>query len=318
MSHKEEFANALREGHDKRPEIWQNSYIILCISFFLSGACALAYEIVWQRVLIRLIGSSVPANSAILAIYMAGMGLGVLLWLAQRRRVASPIRAYALCELIIGVFGLASVWLCQSSTLSRQVLISGDALDCWQRPLPLILVAAFLFIPTTSMGATFPILSAFVDRQAGSIKRRQHSLNVLYAANTTGAVLGVILAGFVLLPAFGIGSSLILLSAINIPVGLVLLAFGLWGGRERPAASTDTEGSIGLLNRGESLLAPLSVELDSDAPPQARAVQGSADASRSSDDLHDNLPAGSIDGKRHSMKSVGCIVFFSSAMAMIL
>src|SRR5947209_105952 len=53
-----------------------NRRSIILFLFFLSGGCGLIYEIVWTRLFIPVIGNTVFSVSAILAVFMAGLGLG--------------------------------------------------------------------------------------------------------------------------------------------------------------------------------------------------------------------------------------------------
>ena len=54
-----------------------------------------------------------------------------------------------------------------------------------------------LSVPAAAMGATFPIASRWFVQHAAHAAR---DAGTLYAANTVGAALGALLAGFVLLP----------------------------------------------------------------------------------------------------------------------
>src|SRR6059036_2729854 len=73
----------------------------------LSGAAALAYQILWTRQLGLLLGHTVAAVSTVLATFMAGLALGSALAARGVERVAPSgrPRAYALIEL--GVAGSA-------------------------------------------------------------------------------------------------------------------------------------------------------------------------------------------------------------------
>src|SRR4051794_14385489 len=75
----------------------------LYVLFFTSGISGLMYEVVWVRMLTRVLGSTVYATSTVLAAFMAGLALGS--WLCGRwiDGAARPLRWYALLELGIGV-----------------------------------------------------------------------------------------------------------------------------------------------------------------------------------------------------------------------
>ena len=55
----------------------------LLITFLLSGTAGLIYEVVWTRWLTSLLGSASAATAIVLAVFMAGIGIGA--WLAAQR-----------------------------------------------------------------------------------------------------------------------------------------------------------------------------------------------------------------------------------------
>src|SRR5262245_42758341 len=80
---------------------------LVLAAYVLSGAGGLVYQVVWTRLLSLTFGVTVFATSAVLAAFMAGLGLGS--WLVGRRvdRSPDPLRVYALLELGIGLYALA-------------------------------------------------------------------------------------------------------------------------------------------------------------------------------------------------------------------
>jgi spermidine synthase len=88
-----------------------NERLLVLIAYLLSGACGLIYEVVWTRHLSLTFGISVFATSAVLAAFMAGLGLGSYLvgrWIDRSR---NPIRVYALLEAGIGLYALIVPWI---------------------------------------------------------------------------------------------------------------------------------------------------------------------------------------------------------------
>ena len=74
--------------------------------FFVSGISGLVYQIVWLRMLSRIMGVTIYATSTVLAAFMAGLALGSFLFgrLADRR--TDLLRLYALLEMFIGCTAL--------------------------------------------------------------------------------------------------------------------------------------------------------------------------------------------------------------------
>ena len=81
------------------------------------------------------------------------------------------------------------------------------------------------------MGATLPLLTRATGSSSGS-----NTVSRLYAANTAGAVVGTLVAGFVLIGLLGLRASALLASALNIGVGVYLLisARGVTRSRQAP------------------------------------------------------------------------------------
>ena len=101
-----------------------------------------------------------------------------------------------------------------------------------------LLTAFFLFLPAVAMGATLPVLVRSFPSE-----ERQSRAGLLYGLNTAGAVAGTLLAGYYLLPVFGISKTIFLAAALN---GVIcLLAFIL--AREKPSES-ETSVSVRLFN----------------------------------------------------------------------
>ena len=77
--------------------------------FLLSGLTGLIYEILWTRMIVKVIGSAPFAVSIILTVFMGGLGLGSYLASRVIDRIEEPqklLRIYALLELAIGGYGI--------------------------------------------------------------------------------------------------------------------------------------------------------------------------------------------------------------------
>ncbi|HVN75867.1 MAG TPA: fused MFS/spermidine synthase [Thermoanaerobaculaceae bacterium] len=173
---------------------------LVTVLFVVSGMVALAYEVVWVRALGLVVGNSLWAAVSVVAAYMAGMALGGVLVARLARRVRSHLRWYGAAEAVAAGVALATPFAIP--VLEKVAAGFGPApLAGWGVPLIARFGIAwtFLALPTVAMGATLPLLVARIgagDPTAWRVGR-------LYSANTLGAVAGVVLAGFVALPALG-------------------------------------------------------------------------------------------------------------------
>src|SRR6266705_613307 len=78
----------------------------LLLLFFCSGATALVYEVVWSKFLSQMFGSTVYAQTVVLAAFMGGLALGNRLFGKWADRLQQPVRAYGFLEIAIGVYAL--------------------------------------------------------------------------------------------------------------------------------------------------------------------------------------------------------------------
>src|SRR5579863_4031124 len=81
------------------------------VFFFISGFCSVLYELVWLRLAMAQFGVTTALVSIVLSAFMAGLGAGSWAAGALVRRYGaqikfSPLRLYALTELLIGVSAL--------------------------------------------------------------------------------------------------------------------------------------------------------------------------------------------------------------------
>jgi len=193
---------------------------IVYLLFTLGGTAALIYEVLWMRSFRLVFGSSTQAAGAVLASYFMGMALGGLLG-ARLSRGPRPIRLYGWSEIIVGISALGvGAWLTLFRWIYPQLYAWVDA-----NPVGLVLgrlLLAFVALapPTIAMGVTLPLLvRALVDRPEHVARRSA----LLYALNIAGAVLGVVLAGFVLPMSLGLAGCVYLAVGLNLLIGVAAL-----------------------------------------------------------------------------------------------
>src|SRR5581483_9141497 len=76
---------------------------VLCL-FFCSGATAHVYEVLWSKYLSLLFGSTVQAQTVVLAVFMGGLALGNKLFSARADRAQRPLGLYGSLEIAVGVY----------------------------------------------------------------------------------------------------------------------------------------------------------------------------------------------------------------------
>jgi spermidine synthase len=182
----------------------------------LSGATGLIYEVLWARMLGLVFGATTLAVSTVLAAFMGGLALGSALAGKLATRIKNPLGTYGLMEIGIAVYALLVPflfrWIDDVYALIWQQFQPGFfAFSLWR----FLLSSLVLLVPTTLMGATLPVLAAaFVHTS------ERNSVARLYACNLAGAILGTLAAGFVLLPALGVRTTIAVAAVLNVIVGV--------------------------------------------------------------------------------------------------
>ncbi|MBW2603196.1 MAG: hypothetical protein JRE28_02615 [Deltaproteobacteria bacterium] len=184
-----------------------------CIYFFilLTGAAGLIYQVTWQKYLSRLLGSDSIATAVILASFLGGLSLGYYLCGKLTTRVKRHFMAYAFLEGIIGLWCLCFPYIFRSvDYFTKYWSFSPPFMIIFQGVLCSILLMG---IPTVCMGGTIPLLTRGISKNL-SEATRVHA--TVYGVNTTGAFLGTLLAGFYLIPNYGLPATMVKTSILNI------------------------------------------------------------------------------------------------------
>jgi spermidine synthase len=181
--------------------------------FFVSGFAAILYQLIWQRALFTLYGTSSEAVTVVVTVFMLGLGLGSLAGGALSRSARFPLPLlFALAEVVIGAFGLASL------PLFRWVASLTPGAAGMQVGLPAF---ALLLVPTLCMGATLPLLAAYAIARLHSVGR---ALGMLYFVNTLGSAAGCVAAAVYAFGALGQSGSVQLAAAANFAAAAWVIA----------------------------------------------------------------------------------------------
>ncbi len=194
-----------------------NVYLI----FTASGAAALIYQVIWARWLGLVFGNTAASVSIVLASFMLGLALGSYIVGRLLHRIANPMLAYAYLELGVGFFAVCFPWFSLLTDWIFSSIVNVDTSLTWSLTVRAVLAFALLVVPTTLMGATLPLLTDFFRRDPRHT--RSWKVGLLYAANTFGAALGTLAAGFVLIELIGVRSTTLFAAALN----LLVAYFGL-------------------------------------------------------------------------------------------
>ncbi|MDP2983718.1 MAG: fused MFS/spermidine synthase [Candidatus Latescibacter sp.] len=196
-------------------------YFLVLSFFFISGMTGLIYEILWIRMIVKIIGSSPFAVSIVLTVFMGGLGLGSYLASRYIDRHNTPrelVKIYGVLELVIGVYGLVlPVLLILFKPLYAFLYNHLFGYFLFYNLLTFLGCSFLLILPVTCMGATLPVLSRFYVTR---LSRIGASLGRLYSINTIGGALGALFCGFWIINFWGVWGSLAFAILLNITIGL--------------------------------------------------------------------------------------------------
>ena len=223
-------------------------YAMILSFFFISGLTGLIYEILWIRLIIKIIGSAPFAVSIVLTVFMGGLGLGSYIASRTIDRIQKPqnlIKVYGILELIIGIYGLIfptfliilkPLYAVIYNYLFNHFLVYNfiTFIGCF----------FLLLLPVTCMGATLPVLSRFYVTNISHIGSR---LGRLYGLNTIGAAMGSLLCGFWIINYWGVWGSLSFAVILNVLIGVTCIIVGFLSRNDTTGSERITKESTNTL-----------------------------------------------------------------------
>ncbi len=230
---------AATHQHRTAPPSLRLARSVLWISL-LSGACSFVYEIGWIRLLNQALGTTLHSFELMLAAFLLGLACGGL-WVHRRAtRIADPLRTAAYAQIAMGIAALLSLLAFAQSfdwtaalvqSLARtdggyRLYLSGSAA-----------IALLVMFPAAFFaGTTLPLFTLALLRNGAG----EAGIGRLYAANTVGAIVGVLAMTHLLIPLLGVRLGLTVAAIGDVLLGFWLLAHA------RSEVSARRLGGLGL------------------------------------------------------------------------
>ncbi|MHA1109244.1 MAG: fused MFS/spermidine synthase, partial [Alphaproteobacteria bacterium] len=180
------------------------------------------------------LGITTYAHTAVVCAFLLGLALGARLLGVRADRHERPLRLYAWLEAGIGLYAAATPWvfprlLDYYATLAGPAGLVGAGAHA---PRFLVAMGAML-LPAMLMGGTLPTLV----RAVASIQPSFSAVvGRIYGVNTLGAAAGAFATGFLLLPALGVRTTILVAAATNLIIAATVLAIesGSRKGEQKP------------------------------------------------------------------------------------
>lgn len=192
----------------------------------ITGLSSFIYEISWIRMLSMILGASTHSFELMLSAFILGLALGGL-WLKKRiDKFPKPLHALAIIQLLMGAAAAATaIWYnsCfEFMSWFLQSIITNEG-GYLLYTLFSHLLAALIMLPVTFLaGMTLPLITCVLYKQGAG----ESAISKVYAFNTLGAILGVTLAAFILLPLTGLKASVLIGAGLDLLLAIYLFFKG--------------------------------------------------------------------------------------------
>ncbi|MCY7315397.1 MAG: spermidine synthase [Rubrivivax sp.] len=177
-----------------------------------SGFSALGLQIVWTQQSATWLGHEAAGMLGVVTAFFGGLALGALAFGPRIQRSRRPLRWYVGCEAVVAAWALLLGLLITPASSLLMALTGAQPSAGWQWSVAFAGTLLLLLPATAAMGATLPAMERLLAR-AG---RTRQPVAALYAANTFGAVAGVLAAAFWLVPAWGLSRTAAACAALSL------------------------------------------------------------------------------------------------------
>jgi spermidine synthase len=168
-----------------------------------SGLSALGAEVVWTRLLSLLLGGTVYTFAIILAVFLAGLGIGSSIGSLLARRSTNPRVVLGICQMsLAGAIAWAALIIARSLPYwpINPGIYTSDWGPWYLFQLDIVRVGWAVLPATILWGASFPLAIAGVASRGQDPGRM---VGGIYAANTIGAIVGSLAFSLYIIPRVG-------------------------------------------------------------------------------------------------------------------
>jgi predicted membrane-bound spermidine synthase len=190
----------------------------------ITGASSFIYEIGWLRMLSLVLGSTTHSFELMLSAFITGLAFGGL-WIKKRiDRIEDAVRFSGWVQVLMGATAILTLPLYVQSFDWMAAILHGLN----QNDFGYVMFTGFsygitllIMVPTAFLaGTTLPLFT----RVLLTHREGERAIGRIYAANTLGAIAGVLVAVHILMPLLGLKTLIAIAAALDVVLGVVLLA----------------------------------------------------------------------------------------------
>lgn len=196
---------------------------LILAAAFLTGAASFFYEIGWIRMLSLVIGSATHSFELMLSAFIFGLAAGAF-WIRNRiDGQRDPLRLLGLIQVLMALSALLTLTLYmglfETMATVRGALAANDTGYVLYSLLSSSLCYLLMLPATFCAGMTLPLMTAVLLRGGHG----EGSIGRVYAANTLGAIAGILLAVHLVMPVLGLRQVVVTGALIDFALGVWLL-----------------------------------------------------------------------------------------------
>lgn len=188
-----------------------------------TGAASFLYEIAWIRMLSMVLGSTTHAFELMLSAFIFGLAIGGYYVHSRIDRLRSPLQYLGWIQLAMGVLAICTLIVYGSSFKIMSLVVNilePNSSGYLYFNLISHGIALMVMLPATiCAGMTLPLITYQLLR----MNYGESSIGNVYASNTIGAIVGIVLAVQWLMPGYGLKAVISVGSGLDILLGVLLL-----------------------------------------------------------------------------------------------
>jgi spermidine synthase len=217
--------------------------VLFVFAAAVTGASSFMYEVGWIRMLSLVLGSTTHSFELMLSAFITGLAFGGL-WIKRRiDSVDDPVRYAGWIQVAMGAMAIVTLPLYVASfDWMAAMLAALTQTDSGYRSFMLLShgITLAIMVPTTFLaGMTLPLFTHVLMRRGSG----ERAIGQIYAANTCGAIAGVLFAVHVGMPLLGLKNLIGFAAAIDVLLGLLLIQRSADASKQRAALQAGVVGA---------------------------------------------------------------------------
>jgi len=181
----------------------------------LSGGAALIYEVASNQILFYFFNSSSYSMATVLTSFLLGLALGSLIITKTIHRIKEKQTLFFLLQLGIAIY--AVTFLHRVDFVLKAFELFDSSFVVFSK---FITGTLYLIFPTVLLGVAFPLAFALIK---SSKEEGVKNVGLLYSWDLFGAIGGTLIAGFILLPLYGIKAACLAGAFVNFTSGFLVI-----------------------------------------------------------------------------------------------